>query len=74
VGEVNKTGMFPLVVPITVLEALNAAGGLREFANKKKIVVLRGTQRLKFNYDEVMKGKKLEQNIQVENGDHIVVP
>ncbi|MFN9459281.1 MAG: polysaccharide biosynthesis/export family protein [Acidobacteriota bacterium] len=74
VGEVNRTGMFPLVVPITVLEALNAAGGLREFANKKKITVLRGTQRLKFNYDEVMKGKKLEQNVQIENGDHIVVP
>jgi polysaccharide biosynthesis/export protein len=74
VGGVAKTGMFPLVVPLTVLEALNAAGGLREFANKKKIVILRGTQRIKFNYDEVMKGKKLEQNIFVENGDQIFVP
>ena len=74
VGEVNRTGMFPLVVSITVLEAINAAGGLREFANKKKITILRGSQRLKFNYDEVMKGKKLEQNIQIENGDQIYVP
>jgi polysaccharide export outer membrane protein len=74
VGEVNRTGMFPLVVSITVLEAINAAGGLREFANKKKITILRGNQRLKFNYDEVMKGKKLEQNIPIENGDQIYVP
>jgi polysaccharide export outer membrane protein len=74
VGEVNRTGMFPLIVPITVLEALNAAGGLREFANKKKIVILRGSQRIKFNYDEVMKGKKLEQNILIENGDQVFVP
>jgi polysaccharide biosynthesis/export protein len=74
VGEVNRTGMFPLIVPITVLEALNAAGGLREFASKKKIVILRGTQRIKFNYDEVMKGKKLEQNILIENGDQVFVP
>ncbi|MCX6587066.1 MAG: polysaccharide biosynthesis/export family protein [Acidobacteria bacterium] len=74
VGEVNRTGMFPLIVPITVLEALNAAGGLREFANKKRITILRGTQRIKFNYDEVMKGKKLEQNIQIESGDQIYVP
>ncbi len=73
VGEVGKTGMFPLVVPITVLEALNAAGGLREYANKKKIVILRGSQRIKFNYDEVMKGKKLEQNIFLENGDQVYV-
>lgn len=74
VGEVSRTGMFPLIVPITVLEALNAAGGLREFANKKKIVILRGSQRIKFNYDEVMKGKKLEQNIFIENGDQVFVP
>jgi polysaccharide export outer membrane protein len=74
VGEVNRTGMFPLIVPITVLEAINAAGGLREFANKKKIVILRGSQRIKFNYDEVMKGKKLEQNIFIENGDQVFVP
>jgi polysaccharide biosynthesis/export protein len=73
VGEVAKTGMFPLVVPITVLEALNAAGGLREFANKKKIVILRGSQRIKFNYDEVMKGKKLDQNIFLESGDQVFV-
>ena len=65
--------MFPLVVPITVLEALNAAGGLREFANKKKVVILRGSQRIKFNYDEVMKGKKLEQNIFLESGDQVFV-
>ncbi len=73
VGEVGRTGMFPLVVPITVLEALNAAGGLREYANKKKIIILRGSQRIKFNYDEVMKGKKLEQNIFLENGDQVYV-
>lgn len=74
VGEVMKTGMFPLVVPITILEALNAAGGVREFASKKKIIILRGSQRIKFNYDEVMKGKKLEQNIFIENGDQVFVP
>ena len=27
-----------------------------------------------FNYKEVTKGKHLEQNIAVENGDHIIVP
>ncbi len=73
-GEVNKAGAFPLVRPMTVLEAITIAGGLREFANGKKIVILRGTQRLKFNFNEVIKGKKLEQNVLLQPGDHIIVP
>ena len=56
-GEVNRPGTFPLVVPITVLEALTNAGGFREFANTKKITILRGAKILKFNYNEVVKGK-----------------
>lgn len=73
-GEVTKSGAFPLVRPMTVLEALTIAGGIREFGNGKKIIIMRGTERLKFNYNEVIKGKKLEQNILLQPGDHIVVP
>jgi polysaccharide export outer membrane protein len=73
-GEVNRTGAFPLVVPITVLEALTNAGGFREYANTKRIVIIRGKERLKFNYKDVIKGKNLEQNIRVQDGDYIVVP
>ncbi len=73
-GEVNRAGAFPLVRPMTVLEALTIAGGIREFGNGKKIVIMRGSERLKFNFNEVIKGKKLEQNILLQPGDHIVVP
>ena len=73
VGEVGRTGAFPLVVPTTILEALNAAGGLREFANQKNIVILRGGKPIRFNYKDVIRGRSLEQNIFLENGDHIVV-
>lgn len=73
-GEVNKPGAYPLVVPTTVLEALVNAGGFKDFANTKRIAILRGTERLKFNYKEVIRGKNLEQNIQVRNGDQIIVP
>jgi polysaccharide export outer membrane protein len=73
-GNVNRTGMFPLVVKTTVLEALTLAGGLGEWANKKKITILRnGKERLYFNYNEVIKGKKIEQNIELRNGDFIIV-
>jgi polysaccharide export outer membrane protein len=74
IGEVVRTGPYPLTVPTTVLEALVTAGGFRDFANPKKIVILRGAQRLKFNYKEVVAGKNAEQNVLLENGDKIIVP
>jgi polysaccharide biosynthesis/export protein len=74
IGEVQKTGSFPLTGPTTVLEALVNAGGFRDFANQKKIVIMRRGERLKFNYKDVIAGKRMEQNIQLENGDQIVVP
>ena len=73
-GEVNRPGSFALVTPTSVLEALSRGGGFREFANTKKIRVLRSGEILRFNYKEVTNGKRLEQNIAVENGDHIIVP
>jgi polysaccharide export outer membrane protein len=73
-GEVNRTGTFPLVVPTTILEALTNAGGFREFANSKKITVLRKGKTLKFNYNDVVKGKNSEQNVLLEPGDLIYVP
>jgi polysaccharide biosynthesis/export protein len=73
-GEVNRPGVFPLPVPTTVLEALTQAGGFRDFSNPKKITIMRGDKRIKFNYKEVIKGKNLAQNILLESGDYIVVP
>jgi polysaccharide export outer membrane protein len=72
-GEVNRTGKFPLVVPTTVIQALVNAGGFKDFANKKDIKIQRGEKFLKFNYVEVSKGKKLEQNIFLMPDDIIYV-
>jgi polysaccharide export outer membrane protein len=72
-GEVNHPGSFPLVVPTNVLEALVNAGGFRDFANETKILILRGNKVLTFNYRQVTRGKKPEQNILLEPGDKIIV-
>ena len=72
-GEVNKPGKYPLVVPTTVMQALVNAGGFRDFANKKNIRIQRGTKFFKFNYNEVSKGKKLDQNILLQPDDQIYV-
>jgi len=72
-GEVARQGSFALVTPTTVLEALSNAGGFHEFANTKKIKILRGDKVFNFNYNEVTRAKHMEQNIYLENGDKIIV-
>jgi polysaccharide biosynthesis/export protein len=73
-GEIGRPGEYQLAAPTTILEAISVAGGLREFANGKKIYILRGSQQIRFNYKEVIKGKNLAQNIYLQPGDHVIVP
>jgi polysaccharide export outer membrane protein len=77
IGEVNSPGAQPLRTPISVLQALAVSGGFREFANTKKIRILRrgtsGTlQTIPFNYKDAVSGK--DQPIYLKPGDTIVVP
>lgn len=73
-GEVFRPGEYKLITPTTILEALSQSGGFRDFANTKKIRILRGAQTFRFNYKDVSHGKHMEQNIYLENGDHIIIP
>ena len=63
---------------MTVLQALSAAGGFAEWADKKNILIIRregGKEvQLSFNYKEVIAGKKVAQNITLKPNDTIVVP
>lgn len=72
-GNVNSAGPRSLVTPTTVLQALSISG-FGQWAKKNKIVIMRGSQRIKFNYNDVIKGKNLDQNIYLQDGDHIYVP
>jgi polysaccharide export outer membrane protein len=78
VGEISRAGAYPMLPNMTVLQALANAGGFSQFANLKNIYVLRnenGKQvRYPFNYKDVIKGQKSEQNITLKPGDTIVVP
>jgi polysaccharide export outer membrane protein len=56
------------------MQLIALAGGLNEFAKGEEISVLRGPKAFKFNYKEVSKGRKLEQNILLQPGDTVVVP
>jgi len=73
-GLVNHPGEYLLVVPTTLLQAISKAGGLQDFANQKKIYILRGSTKIPFNYKEVSQGKRMEQNVLLQPGDQVFVP
>jgi polysaccharide biosynthesis/export protein len=77
-GQIAKPGPYPLGGPKTVLMLIAEAGGVAEYADKGKIMVLRtenGKQTThKFNYEDVSKGKNLQQNIELKPGDQVLVP
>ena len=75
-GEVNHPGAVTLQAPLTVMQALAMAGGLKDFADAKNIRVLRprasGVEALSFNYKEALKSSRAP--IYLRAGDSVVVP
>jgi polysaccharide export outer membrane protein len=78
IGAVRHEGPLTLTSPMNILQALINAGGLSEFAKRKKIYVLRTQNgrsvKLPFDYDAALKGEHLELNVPVMPGDTIIVP
>jgi polysaccharide export outer membrane protein len=79
VGEVGKPGSYALIKPLTVLEAIALAGGFRDFANPKKMYILRKmkdgkTDRIPFDYNKMLKGDNRQAVVELESHDTIVVP
>ena len=77
-GGVKKEGPISFTYRMTIMQALSEAGGLSDYAKRKKIYVLRnenGRQyKLPFNYDAVLNGEHMELNIPLQAGDTLVVP
>lgn len=76
-GDVEKPGSYLLNTPLTVLDAIALAGGLREWAKPGSIYILRelspgNRERIPYSYKKIVKGK--EHDIQLKVRDTIVVP
>lgn len=78
IGQVNNPGEFVVNPRVDVMQALSMAGGLTAFADTNDIKILRRTgsrqSALTFKYNDVLKGRNLEQNIVLQSGDIVVVP
>ncbi len=78
IGKVNAPGRFVMNSDMDVLQALATAGGLNVFADRNKIKIFRRekykTTIFPFEYDEVVNGKRLGEDIRLKRGDVVVVP
>jgi len=81
IGNVNRPG--PLLLPrderFTVAKAIIAAGNLATFGNGAKVQLIRydkaGKKYITYvNIDRIMKRGEFEKDIQVQDGDWIIVP
>jgi polysaccharide export outer membrane protein len=71
-GEVKKPGRYPIVSGVTLVRAIAAAAGFTDFANPKKITLIRGDNNRLYNYWDME--DKPEKDVGIEAGDVIVVP
>ncbi|HEU4522919.1 MAG TPA: polysaccharide biosynthesis/export family protein [Thermoanaerobaculia bacterium] len=78
-GQVREPGRYDLKGPSTVFDALAMAGGLTEFAARRKITILRTTsttvERLHFDYDAAVdRPATANGSLTIQPGDVVVVP
>lgn len=77
-GQIKMPGEFAIEYPITVLQAIARSGGFLEWAKKSRILIVRqdddSEKIITFNYDTLIKGENLKQNILIKPGDTIIIP
>jgi polysaccharide export outer membrane protein len=78
IGQVIRAGQYVVGAQLDVMQALSLSGGMTPFANLDKIKILRRIDgkliAIPFDYRDIEKGKRLNQNIILEPGDVVVVP
>ncbi len=76
-GEILKTGEYPLIKELTVMQAFALAGGFTEWAAKNKIILYRRhenkEQTIIIRYHDIIKGD-FSKDIQLKPNDTIIVP
>ncbi len=77
-GQVRNPGVYRLRSETTLLQIIPMAGGFTDWANQKKILVIRREggkeKRFVINYKKLMQGEELDSNIILKAGDTIIVP
>jgi polysaccharide export outer membrane protein len=77
-GQVKNPGVFRLRSETSVAQIIPMAGGFTEWANQKKILIIRNEngreKRITVNYKKILRGSDSSENIVLKTGDTIIVP
>ncbi len=78
-GNVTQPGIFSSKSFLTVADAIALAGGPNRFANASNITLVRKAptgeiRRIPIDYNEILSGEGLDQNLVLMSGDTILVP
>jgi polysaccharide biosynthesis/export protein len=78
-GEVNKPGLFPLTGQVTVMQAIALAGGYKDSARLKEIILIRrGPSNeplaIPINLEEIINSKNMSQDVLLLPYDIVFLP
>jgi hypothetical protein len=77
-GEVRNPDVYRLRSETSLLQIIPIAGGFTDWANQKKILIIRNEngkeKRIKVNYKKIVNGDDPSSNIVLKAGDTIIVP
>ena len=77
-GKINSPGEYVLQKNMTIVQAISLAGGLAEWADAEDIRLIRRIngveQTFRVDYDAIVTGEDLSQNVLLQPDDTIFVP
>lgn len=77
-GQVMRPGEYSLPRALTVVQAISTAGGFTEWANERRLVLIRRAggqeQHMRIDYKRIVSGDRPQDNCTLLPGDTIVVP
>jgi polysaccharide export outer membrane protein len=77
-GQVKTPGVYRLRSETSVAQIIPMAGGFTDWANQKKILIIRNEngreKRMTVNYKKIMRGSDPGSNVILKTGDTIIVP